>query len=64
LHLGERLLHFGEEPPSISEHLGMPVTFESRDQLAVARDPELLLEDQLFCPSYSDSSFQAERRPT
>ena len=48
---------------SISKHLGAPVTFKLRDQIAVARDPELLLEDQLFYRSYSDASFQAERFP-
>jgi len=37
LHLGERLLHLGEEPLSISEHVAVPFTLKLRDQLAVAR---------------------------
>lgn len=48
LHLNEHLLHLGERPSRVSDHIRMAVAGELRHQLALPRDTKLLVENMLF----------------
>ena len=46
--LNEHLLHLGERPSRVSDHIRMAVAGELRHQLALPRDTKLLVENMLF----------------
>jgi hypothetical protein len=46
-HSGERLLHLGQNPKCNSNHVGVTVAFEFRDQLTLADNSQFLVENML-----------------
>jgi hypothetical protein len=44
----QRLLHLGEESPRVSGEVGKVVALELRNQVALSRDPKLLIDNVHF----------------